>query len=354
MFDIPPDPIAFQLGPIAVGWYGLCYAIGLAAAYVVLIRLARVAGEDPDIVGNGIIIVSIAALIGGRLYHVIDQWALYANDPLKIILPPYSGLGVFGGIVTGTLAAWWYARRRGVSFARWADIIAPALFVMQAIGRWGNYFNQELYGPPTTAPWGIPIDCAHRLVIYACDTLPETTRFHPLFLYESISGLLGAAFLVFLGYRLRSWLRPGDLLLTFFIWYGVTRFALETLRADNWTFFGVPTAQIVSLAFIAIGVVGMVLRHRGSRMGDKPPADPQRATWGALGAAWMTRPIDEPWANVGDRIDDDAGDDAGDEAAEGAPDHDVNETDAADEPKPGPSVDGDTAAADETEPRPSP
>ena len=227
MFDIPPDPIAFQLGPITVGWYGLCYAIGLAAAYIVLIRLARAAGEDPDIVGNGIIIVSIAALIGGRLYHVIDQWALYANDPLKIILPPYSGLGVFGGIVTGTLAAWWYARRRGVSFARWADIIAPALFVMQAIGRWGNYFNQELYGPPTTAPWGIPIDCAHRLAIYACDTLPETTRFHPLFLYESISGLLGAAFLVFLGYRLRSWLRPGDLLLTFFIWYGVTRFALE-------------------------------------------------------------------------------------------------------------------------------
>ena len=82
---------------------------------------------------------------------------------ITIILPPYSGLGVYGGIVTGTLAAWWYARRRGVSFARWADIVAPTLFVMQAIGRWGNYFNQELYGPPTTLPWGIPIDCAHRL-----------------------------------------------------------------------------------------------------------------------------------------------------------------------------------------------
>ena len=81
-----------------------------------------------------------------------------------------------------------------MSFARWADIVAPALFVMQAIGRWGNYFNQELYGPPTTAPWGIPIDCAHRLgqsMPVTC--YPETTRFHPLFLYESISGLLGAA-----------------------------------------------------------------------------------------------------------------------------------------------------------------
>ncbi len=344
MFDIPPDPVALQLGPITIGWYGLCYAIGLAVAYVVLIRLARAAGEDPDIVGNGIIIVSVAALVGGRLYHVIDQWALYANDPLKIILPPYSGLGVYGGIVTGTLAAWWYARRRGVSFVRWADIVAPALFVMQAIGRWGNYFNQELYGPPTTAPWGIPIDCAHRLAAYACDTLPETTRFQPLFLYESISGLVGAVFLVFLGYRLRSWLRPGDLLLVFFIWYGATRFALESLRADNWTFFGVPTAQIVSLAFIAIGVVGLVLRHRGNRMGDRPPTDPQRATWGALGAAWMTRPIDEPWANVGDRIEDGGRDATADEG--------VDDTDAVAKPDPG--IDDDAAAPDQTGPRPNP
>jgi phosphatidylglycerol:prolipoprotein diacylglycerol transferase len=105
MFDIPPDPIAFSLGPLNIGWYGICYAVGLAAAYLLMVRLARMAGEDPEVVGNGIIIVAIAALIGGRLYHVIDQWQLYANDPLKIILPPYSGLGVYGGIATWTLAA---------------------------------------------------------------------------------------------------------------------------------------------------------------------------------------------------------------------------------------------------------
>ena len=296
--------------------------------------------------------MSIAALIGGRLYHVIDQWALYANDPLKIILPPYSGLGVFGGIVTGTLAAWWYARRRGVSFARWADIIAPALFVMQAIGRWGNYFNQELYGPPTTAPWGIPSTAPTGSPSIPATRCPRP-RVPSAIPVRIDLGADRAAFLVFLGYRLRSWLRPGDLLLTFFIWYGVTRFALETLRADNWTFFGVPTAQIVSLAFIAIGVVGMVLRHRGSRMGDKPPTDPQRATWGALGAAWMTRPIDEPWAHVGDRIDDEGGDDdEGDNSADGAIDDEIDETAAADEPEP--SVDGDAAAPDQTEPRPGP
>ena len=318
MFDIPPDAIALQLGPLSIGWYGLCYALGLAAAYVVLVRLARVAGEDPDVVGNGIVVVSIAALIGGRLYHVIDQWALYASDPLRIILPPYSGLGVYGGIATGTLAAYWYARRRKVSFARWADIIAPSLFVMQGIGRWGNYFNQELYGPPTTLPWGIPIECAYRLQVYACDALPEaTTRFHPLFLYESLSGLIGAALLVVIGFRLRARLRAGDLLLLFFIWYGATRFLLEFLREDNWTFFGVPTAQIVSIAFMVVGIGGLLVRHNPNRPPDRPAANPQAQTWGALGPTWMTKPIDEPWANVGaplDRDDDtiDIDDDASD------------------------------------------
>jgi hypothetical protein len=170
---------------------------------------------------------------------------------------------------------------------------------MQAIGRWGNYFNQELYGPPTTLPWGIPIDCAHRLQdVYSCTVIPEATRFHPLFLYESISGVLGAIVLIWLGFRFRSQLRPGDLLLVFLIWYGATRFVLENLRADNWTFFGIPTAQIVSLVGILIGVGGLIYRHRRGHPADRPPAFPQNASWGALGAEWMTRPIDEPWANV--------------------------------------------------------
>ena len=338
MFDIPPDPVAFQLGPLTIGWYGLCYAIGLAVAYVLLVRLARLAGEDPDVVGNGIIIVAVAALIGGRLYHVIDQWQLYANDPVKIVLPPYSGLGVYGGIATGTLAAWWYARRRRVPFARWADIIAPALFVMQAIGRWGNYFNQELYGPPTNLPWGIPIDCAHRLQdVYSCASFPEaTTRFHPLFLYESISGIIGAVFLIWLGFRFRDRLRPGDLFLVFLVWYGVTRFVLENLREDNWTFFGIPVAQIVSLTVILIGIVGLFVRHRDRHRSDRPATNPQGATWGALGAAWMMRPIDEPWANLpppGSDIDDD--DDEIDDIDDDDIDEDVDEGDTR-EPTDGP------------------
>ncbi|MCC6756249.1 MAG: prolipoprotein diacylglyceryl transferase, partial [Solirubrobacterales bacterium] len=255
MLDFTPNPIAFQLGPLPVYWYGIGYAVGLAAVYLLLTRLAKRAGEDPELVGNGMIIIAVAALIGGRLYHVIDQWALYKDDPLKIILPPYTGLGVYGGIILGTLTLIWYTRRHGLSFWRWADIIAPALFLMQAIARWGNFFNQELYGPPTTLPWGIPIECVHRIAAYPCATYPfETTRFHPLFLYESISGLIGLLVLLWVGYHLRSRLRIGDIVLGFFMWYGAVRFALETLRADNWLFFGVPTAMIVSSLFVVISV----------------------------------------------------------------------------------------------------
>ncbi|MGZ8438948.1 MAG: prolipoprotein diacylglyceryl transferase, partial [Candidatus Limnocylindrales bacterium] len=223
MFDFTPNPVAIQIGSLPVYWYGIGYALGLAAAYQVLVRLARRAGEDPEVVGNGMIVVAIAALIGGRAYHVIDQWALYKDDLIKIVLPPYTGLGVYGGIAFGLVAVVIYARRLHQPIWRWADIIAPALFVMQAVARWGNFFNQELYGPPTTLPWGIAIQCAHRIEAYACPPGSDPTatlgqHFHPLFLYESLSGVLGAAFLIWLGFRFRNRLRPGDLALTFFIW----------------------------------------------------------------------------------------------------------------------------------------
>jgi phosphatidylglycerol---prolipoprotein diacylglyceryl transferase len=303
MLSFTPDPIAIQIGPIPVYWYGIGYAVGLAVAYLVMVRLARRAGEEADYLGNGMIIVAIAALIGGRLYHVIDQWALYKDDPIKIVLPPYSGLGVYGGIVVGTVAAFLYARSKRVPFLRWADIVAPGLFVMQAIARWGNFFNQELYGPPTNLPWGIAIDCAHRIAAYPCSQFPvETTFFHPLFLYESISGALGALFLIYLGYHARRWLRPGDLLLVFFIWYGAVRFVLETLRADNWTFFGVPTAQLVSLLFIVPSVALLMWRHRRDHPVDDPPTYPEVAYWGAIGRPVEPAPAEPTPAELTDGL----------------------------------------------------
>jgi len=268
MINITPDPIAIQLGPLPVYWYGIAYAVGLAVSYVVLVRQARRFGQNPEIISNALIVIAVAALIGGRLYHVIDQWSLYQDDPLRIILPPYSGLGVYGGLITGVIAFIALVRYHRVNPWVWADIVAPALFTMQAIGRWGNFFNQELYGPPTKLPWGIAIDCAHRigdhgLAQYPCAQFPEaTTAFHPLFLYESVSGLAGALFLIWLSRRRPYPLRPGDQALIFFIWYPIVRFLLENLRTGNWVVGGVPTAQIISVLFALAAFLILLYHHR--------------------------------------------------------------------------------------------
>jgi phosphatidylglycerol:prolipoprotein diacylglycerol transferase len=276
LISFTPDPIAIQIGPFPLAWYGLAYALGLLACYRLLVRQATRHGQDPALVGNGIVVIAIAALIGGRLYHVVDEWQLYQDCLIRVFVPiefesgcsgpahfaGFSGLGVFGGLITGTIAGVLLARYYGVSIPVWADIIAPALFLMQGIGRWGNFFNQELYGPPTNLPWAIAIDCAHRIPAYPCSAFPlETTGFQPLFLYESLSGLLGVAVLLWLDARRPAWLRTGDLILIFFAWYGAVRFGLEFLRQESWTLGGIPTAQIFSTLFALVALALFVGRR---------------------------------------------------------------------------------------------
>ncbi|MEO8207989.1 MAG: prolipoprotein diacylglyceryl transferase [Chloroflexota bacterium] len=263
MINFLVDPIAFHLGPLPVYWYGIAYAAGLFVSFTVLVRQARQFGQDPELVGNGLIVIAVAALIGGRMYHVIDQWVLYKDNLASIILPPYSGLGVYGGLVTGVIAFIVLVRYHRIPAWTWADIVAPALFTMQAVGRWGNFFNQELYGPPTSLPWGIAIDCAHRVAAYPCSAYPEaTTAFQPLFLYESLSGLLGAGLLIWLSRRRPYPLRPGDQILIFFLWYAVVRFLLENLRTGNWFVGGIATAQIMSIIFGLGAFLLLLYRHR--------------------------------------------------------------------------------------------
>jgi phosphatidylglycerol:prolipoprotein diacylglycerol transferase len=276
VIDITPDPTAFSIGPLVVHWYGIAYAVGLAAAYLVMSREARWRGLDVQLFANGMIVVAIAALIGGRLYHVIDQWQLYKDDLAKIILPPYSGLGVYGGIIAGTIAAFLYVRAKRQPFLSWADAVAPGLFAMQAIARWGNFFNQELYGSPTNLPWGIAIQCQYRTQGYPCPPGSDPTatlgqHFQPMFLYESLSGLVGLLALIWLARRFATRFRPGDLLLVFFIWYGAVRFGVESLKADNWTFFGVPVAQIIAAITVIGAAIILVTRHARGR-------DPGQAT----------------------------------------------------------------------------
>jgi len=264
VISITPDPVAVQLGPISVPWYGLGYAAAIALGVWLTQRQARRRGLDSRLVADGILFVVALGLIGARLYHVIDQWAVYSADPLRIILPPYSGLGLYGGVIGGIVALLIYTRRRGQPFLAWADVAVPALLLGQAIARWGNFFNQELYGPPTDLPWGIAIECQYRVAAYPCSSFPlESTGFHPLFFYESAASLIGALLATWLSRRFSHRLREGDLVAFWFIWYGAARTALEPLRsAYDWTFFDVPVAMIIGIAAILGGILFLVLRHR--------------------------------------------------------------------------------------------
>jgi phosphatidylglycerol:prolipoprotein diacylglycerol transferase len=265
LIDIRPASTALHIGPISIDFYGIGYAIALAVGVWIASRQATLRRENPDHIGNGIIPVFVLGLIGARVYHLIDQWnTLYAQDPIKAILPPYTGLGIYGGIVGGIIGVLWYTRRHRLSFMRWADIAVPAVLVGQAIARWGNFFNQELYGPPTNLPWGIAIDCSKRVVEYSCSIYPPGTGFQPLFFYESSLDLIGALVALWLSRRVADRLRDGDLFSFWFIWYGGVRSVLETFRIGyDWTFFGVPTAILVGVAAMVMGALTIYWRHRG-------------------------------------------------------------------------------------------
>jgi phosphatidylglycerol:prolipoprotein diacylglycerol transferase len=185
---------------------------------------------------------------------------------------------VYGGIFAGLLVVIWLARHWKVSFWRWGDFVVLSMLAAQAVGRWGNFMNQELYGPPTSLPWGIAIECAHRVDEYACPawggTTPVDAHFHPLFLYESLLSLLGLFVLLWLWNHFTArgrYLIAGDVAMLYFVWYGLERSLLETLRGGwNWTFQGIPVAQIVGLGAAAVAILAILVRHWWVRRHPSP------------------------------------------------------------------------------------
>ncbi len=267
-------PTALQLGPLPIGFYGIGYVLGIAVMLWVSQGEARWRGLDPSLVTGALVPVAIGALIGARLYHVIDQWLYYRDHLAAIVLPPYSGLGLYGGIAGAIVGIAWHCRRHRIPLWRALDVVVPGTFLAQAIARWGNFFNQELYGPPTTLPWGITIDCSHRVPQYPCDSYPaSTTGFHPLFLYEGIWDLLGAAITLWLSHRRLDRLRDGDLASFWMIWYGAGRLALESLREGwDWTVMGIPTAMLIGAGLVLLGTLTIIRRHHQSAPHDTPGA----------------------------------------------------------------------------------
>ena len=285
MIDFTPNPIALSIGSFEVRWYGIAYVAAIIAGTWLAMRLARQRGERTDMIVDALIVMAVAALLGGRAYHVIDQWGYYKDHLSQIVLPPYSGLGIYGGLFTGLLAMIWVARHYKLNFWRWGDIVVPSVLLAQVVGRWGNFMNQELYGPPTDLPWGIAIQCQNRVVQYACPGTPATAHFVPLFFYESMLSLLGVFVMLWLWNHFTARHRlliAGDVGLLYFVWYGLERSLLELLRSGwDWTFFGVPMAQLVGMGAAAAAIVAILIRHWYVRhhpiaeLGDDaPPAPP--------------------------------------------------------------------------------
>jgi prolipoprotein diacylglyceryl transferase len=256
--SIPSPPISeFHIGPVRVTFYGVLVMSGVIAAWLITKHRFVKQGGDPEIAEKLVIRMVVWGFVGARAAYVSTHLSRFEGEWWKVIAIWEGGIALFGGLTAGAIAMYVYGKRWGVRLPDFLDGVAVGLPVAQAIGRWGNYFNQELFGTPSDLPWAVEIDPAHRP-----DAYPDAETFHPTFLYESILNLLLAGFIYWVGRRYPS--MRGRLIGVYFVGYGAIRFGLELIRTDTtFRFLGLSRNGWVSLGVVIIGIV--VLRWRGLR-----------------------------------------------------------------------------------------
>jgi phosphatidylglycerol---prolipoprotein diacylglyceryl transferase len=270
----PFGPVVFQIGSFALHWYGVIIVVAILAAAWIASRYVTRHGESSNSIWDMLLWVLIPALIGERLYYVFIQsprgptgLGEYLAHPIEILEIWRGGMHIYGAFIFGGIAIALYTRWRKLPLLIYLDAVGLALPLGQAIGRWANFINQELYGPPTTLPWGLRIDAAHRLPPYNDMSLyPDSVRFQPLFLYESVANFIGFALIFWISRRFEKRLRDGDLFLIYLIWYPLVRFCLEFFRTDSWFFtvlglhFNI--VHILSAITIITAATILFIRHR--------------------------------------------------------------------------------------------
>jgi phosphatidylglycerol:prolipoprotein diacylglycerol transferase len=278
----PLDPMLIRFAPnFGIHWYGVLIVTGVLLGTVYASWRARLDDENPDHVWNALVAAIVLAIIGARLYHVFSEpaggmagWSYYREHPIEALYIWQGGLGIYGAIVGGLLGVVIYAWRNKLHPLQWLDYGAPGLALGQAIGRWGNFINQELYGPPTDLPWGLIIDPLHRIAPYNnLTTYPPDTLFHPTFLYESLWCLLLFVTLALIAHKIKDRLLEGDLLLGYLIGYPLGRFFIEYLRPDAWMIGPIAAAQLFAILAVAGGVVVLVVRHVRAKANGPGPVE---------------------------------------------------------------------------------
>jgi len=239
------NPVAFEVFGIAVRWYGILISSGMIIGTILAIREAKRLGLDENLIIDFILVMIPSAIIGARLYYVIFNWSYYNGDIISMINVREGGLAIHGGVIAGVIAGIIYTRIKKIDFWQLADIIAPSLILGQAIGRWGNFVNQEAHGGPTNLPWGITVD---------------GVKVHPTFLYESLWDF--AIFIFLMKYRKNKRFN-GELFYLYLILYSIGRFFIEGLRTDSLMLGPFRVAQLLSLSLILIFGFTLYRKRKG-------------------------------------------------------------------------------------------
>jgi len=267
----PADPwLRNRAVPLSVRWYGIFIVGGAMLGAWLCSRRAAKHGYHPDHSWNQLMLGMLLGVVGARIYYVIFEWSRFNGDVWMMINITTGGLAIHGAFLGALLAVLIYTWRNAIPFWEWLDIHVPGFLLGQGIGRWGNFFNQEAYGVPSSIGFGVRIDPAQRLPPYNdLQRYPPDTLFHATFLYESTWNIVGVGLMLladhFFGTRapaIKRWLRDGDLFFFYCIYYSLGRFWIEGLRTDSLYMGTLRTAQAVSLLFILVGLIALVINHR--------------------------------------------------------------------------------------------
>ena len=253
-------PLPFLNTSLDFTWYGISIVIGVLVATYYAAYAAKRRGQDPNNVWDMFVYLLVFGVIGARIWYIVTATLggnrFYLESPIEMLNIRAGGTNIFGAVMAGILTAFIFCKIKKLSPWMYLDFIGPSVLLGQGVSRWGNFVNQELYGPPTTLAWGIPIDALHRLPAFAdLSVFPLSTRFHPTFLYESIYDLIAFAILFYLIRRLGNWWKTGSLFGAYLLAHGFGRFLIEFFRPDQPRIAGtaISYSRLLAVLFMLVG-----------------------------------------------------------------------------------------------------